>query len=232
MTYKHTEKRVVLFDVDGTLLHGGDTHWNAFKNAFKKTLNIDIKPIIRDKYQGFTDTGIIYDLMKENDVVKDASTTQKIMNAMIGEFENATLSDAILIDGVEDVLKALSKHENIVIGLVTGNLESIAYTKLKRFNIREYFLLGGFGHVSDVRSELILNAIDQTEKKFGAISKNNVFIIGDTHRDILAAQEAGVKVIAVATGSIPLENLKSYNPTYAFENLKDTKKVLEVIQHG
>ncbi len=160
------------------------------------------------------------------------SITQKIMDVMIREFEKADLSEAILIDGVKEILMAMSKHDEIIIGLVTGNLENIAYAKLRHFNIREYFLLGGFGHISDVRSELILHVIEDAEEKFGKITKENIFIIGDTPRDINAAKDAGVKVIAVATGRISLEELENCNPDYAFANLKDVDKVLEVIQHG
>ncbi|MGV8141777.1 MAG: HAD family hydrolase [Candidatus Woesearchaeota archaeon] len=227
------DKRLVLFDIDGTLVRKGKAHRQAFMKAFKEVLNLDLQSDdFGDRYQGFTDTGIIYDLMKRNEIKIDADTVKEIITVMIREFEKSDHSGMILIDGVENTLKELSRHNDIIIGLVTGNLESIAYGKLKHFNIREYFLLGGFGHISDVRSELITDAINQTEKKFGSIDKSRVFIIGDTHRDILAAKEAGVRVIAVATGHMSSEDLKQYNPDYLFEDLKDTKRVLEVIQHG
>ena len=232
MTDKDAIRKLVLFDVDGTLMRGNKAHMKTFRNAFKEVLNIDLAETEPSNCHGYTDTGIVYELMKRNNIEIKEETKQKIFNAMIKEFKTADLSGSVLIDGVKETLTELSKHHNIIIGLVTGNLESIAYTKLKHLNVREYFVLGGFGHVSDVRSELIIDAIKQSEEKYGPISKDNIFIIGDTRRDITAAKEAGVKVLAVATGNVPIEELKKENPNYIFENLKDTDKVLQVIQHG
>jgi phosphoglycolate phosphatase-like HAD superfamily hydrolase len=227
------EKKLVLFDIDGTLIRKGRAHRKAFIRAFKEVVNVKLKSNdFGNRYQGFTDTGIIYDLMKRHNITKKKGTVKKIMAVMVREFESSDLSGMMLIDGVADALKELSKHDNIIIGLVTGNLESIAYGKLKHFNIREYFLLGGFGHISDVRSKLIIDAIGQTKKRFGNIAKSNVFVVGDTPRDILAAKEAGVKVIAVATGHVSSRELRSHNPDHLLEDLKNTKKLLEVIQHG
>jgi len=229
---RNKEFKLVLFDIDGTMTRGNSGHWNAFAKALKEVVNIDINKVDWPGYMGYTDTGILYDQLRRNDVEITGHLMQRLFDAMGKYFQKEDLSDMRLLDGVEDLLKELSKHDDIIIGLVTGNLEIIAFTKMKHFNIREYFVLGGFGHISDVRSELIHDAIHQAEEKFGKIDKKNVFIIGDTPRDTQAAKDAGVKIISVATGRHTIEdNRKSY-PDYAFDNLRDTKRILEVILHG
>jgi phosphoglycolate phosphatase-like HAD superfamily hydrolase len=153
------------------------------------------------------------------------------MKVMISEFEKEDLSCACLMPGVPKILEKV-KDTDAIIGLVTGNLEEIAYTKLRHFKIHEFFILGGFGHISPIRSDLVEYAIKKAEEKFGKIKKSNVFIIGDTPHDIKAAKDAGVKVIATATGSYSYKEIKEKNPDYIFKNLEDTEKVIEVIQHG
>lgn len=226
------EFKLVLFDIDGTITKGNSGHWNAFAKALKEVADIEIDKEDWSRYMGYTDTGILYDQLKRHGVDITDHLMQRLFDAMSRHFLKEDLSDMRLIDGVEDLLKEFDRHDDIIVGLVTGNLEIIAFTKMKHFHIREYFVLGGFGHISEVRSELVNEAIRQAEVKFGKIARRNVFIIGDTPRDIQAAKDAGVKVIAVATGKHTIEENKKFFPDYAFDDLKNTKRVLEVIQHG
>jgi len=224
------DKKLVLFDVDHTLMIAGKSHKEAFVMAIKEVAGLDLKfPV---GMSGMTDLQIIHNLLTDNNIETEENTDKKIINVMIDYFQQADLSDAILLPGVPALLKRMQEHEDIVVGLVTGNIEEIAYTKLKHFGIKEFFLVGGFGHTSVIRSELIYDAIAHAERKIGTIKKNNVFIIGDTPHDIKAAKETGVKVIAVATGSHDVAALKKDSPNYVFNNLQDTDKIIDVILNG
>jgi phosphoglycolate phosphatase-like HAD superfamily hydrolase len=224
------KKKLVLFDVDHTLLVCVNAHWTAYTEAFKKVYDVKL-PTDFPPWHGYTDLQIIYSLMDMLKLPIDESKAQKIMQVMVEVFLKQDLSDSRLLVGVEDILVELKTHKNIIIGLVTGNIEAIAYAKLKHLKIDEYFVLGGFGNISAIRSDLVKDAIRKAEEKFGKIDKKDVFVIGDTIGDIAAARGAGTKVISVCTGDQTMEILNSKNPDYLFKNLSDTKKVLEVIKN-
>jgi len=222
--------KLVLFDVDHTLMDIGKAHKETFGEAFEEVLGYPIH--IREwKYSGYTDLEIIHTYLDEKGIEKDPDTIAKIIKVMIRNFMNKDLKDSFLLDGVPSILNEL-KDKDVVIGLVTGNLEEIAYTKLKHFNIDEYFIVGGFGDASIVRADLVDIAIEKTEKQFGKVSRDNVYIIGDTIYDIKAARGAGVKVIAIATGTNSVEELTEKNPDFLFEDMKDINKVINVITDG
>jgi phosphoglycolate phosphatase len=226
-----TNKKLILFDVDHTLMDVGDSHKKVFASAFKKVLNVyvDYK---NWEFHGVSDLFIIQEIMDRNGIKKDPKKIQKIIEVMIKDFERENLGHAVLLSGVNEILNKLGKDKQMIIGLVTGNLEKIAYMKLKHFKIEEFFILGGFGDISTIRSDLVKFAVKKAEFFHGKIDKKDVFIIGDTIHDIKAAKDAGVKVIAVATGAYPKEQLSKLKPDYLVDNLKDTEKIIDVIKNG
>ena len=227
---KDKRKKLVLFDIDNTLLVGNRAHWTAYQNAFKKVFDV-ILPEDFPPWSGYTELKIIYSLMDMYHIERDEEKANEIVGVMIDEFLKQDQTGTRILPGVERLLYELKDDEDMIIGLVTGNIEDIAYSKLKHLKIDEYFVLGGFGEISEIRSDLVHDAIRKAEGRFGKIDKKDVFIIGDTIHDIRAAKEAGVKVIAVATGHQNLSELKGYDPDFLFESLDD-EKVLEVIKHG
>ena len=228
---KRLGKKLVLFDVDYTLLNSTAAHWIAYKMAFRKVYSVEL-PQDFPHWDGYTDLQIIYAFMKEYRLGRDELKAREIIRVMVEEFMKQDLSKSYLLSGVEELLSELKKDNDVIIGLVTGNIEDIAYAKLKHLRIEEYFVLGGFGETSDVRADLVYDAIRKAEKDYGKIDKRNIFIVGDTHNDIKAARDAGVKVIAVATGYADIKELKKHDPDYLFNDLTDTKKVIDVIQNG
>ncbi|MBD3164302.1 HAD hydrolase-like protein [Candidatus Woesearchaeota archaeon] len=226
-----SSKKLVLFDVDHTLMDVGDSHKKAFAKAFKKTYNIEVD-YSEWAFNGYTDLQIINELIEKNNLEKDPKKVAEIIQIMIKEFQKENLEHSFLLDGVKETLEKLDNKDNVILGLVTGNIEAIAYTKLKHLKIRQYFILGGFGHSSDIRSELVESAVKQAENKLGKINKRDVFIIGDTVHDIEAAKDAGVRVIAVATGVCGYGELKKKKPDFLLHDLKDTGKLMDVIMNG
>lgn len=224
-------KKLVLFDVDHTLMIDNGAHWNAYKDAFKKVYDI-ILPDDFPSWYGYTDLQIIYSLMDMYKLPRDESKALEIMQEMVESFLKQDLSGSKLLVGVQDVLIELKNHDDVIIGLVTGNIEAIACAKLKHLRIDEYFALGGFGGVSAIRHELVLEAIKKAEEKFGKIDKRDVFVVGDTTMDIAAARNSGTRIISVCTGHEPIDLLKSRNPDYIFKDLSNIKRFIEVIQHG
>lgn len=219
--------KLVLFDVDNTLVNVGEAHAQVFVQGFKKFFDINITPK-EVMLQGYTDLQIIHTILDKHKKDVDMQKVSQMINYSIEEFQKADLHESTLFQGVPELLESLKKG-GAVIGLVTGNITEIAYTKLRHFHIDHYFLLGGFGESSTIRSELVESAIQQAEQKSGPINKNDVFIIGDTIRDISAAKDAGVKVIAVAHRENTYEELKEKNPDHLYKDLTDTQTITNVI---
>jgi len=221
-----TRNKLVLFDIDHTLLDVGSVHGDSFAEAFNEVYGFDGYKDM--KYAGYTDLQIFYDVISRNKLDADEKKIAMLIQSAIKHFGEKDLSQTKLLYGVLDLLESLKPHA--VLGLVTGNIEEIAYMKLRHMGIGGYFLVGGFGHSSPKRADLVEAAFKEGEKRFG-ISKNDVFIIGDTVHDITAAHHAGVKAIGVATGRYSMEELKAENPMYVAADLTD-KKIAEMIING
>jgi len=219
--------KLILFDVDGTLITGVKGHHKAFVEAIKKVYGIDIK-IEDGVHDGKTDPQIIFELLTEQGLSKEDIDADigRCMREMVRSFEmNLPDDEIILLDGADYLLDYLDKSK-FILGLITGNVEGIAWLKMEKTGIAGHFHIGGFGSDDPVRSNLIKIAIQRAVDKFQFKHDNNVFIIGDTPRDIAAGKEAGVKTIAVATGVFSREELEKAEPDFVFNNLSEAKNTL------
>lgn len=226
-------QKLILFDIDGTLLKGNsEIHFNAFIEAFRRVFKIDANPDKID-HAGKTDTRIIIELAEAYGISRNEvlSKLKEIYRIMINFYKkNVNLDDRIKPnDNVEKLLSILKK-KGYILGLLTGNLEEIARTKIDKFDLSKYFDLGSFGEISEDRSKLLENAINQVKHKFKInLNKKDVFVVGDTRFDVECGKEVGVKTIAVATGTYTLEELKKYKPDYVFKDFSDINKIIEII---
>ncbi|MBI2128686.1 HAD hydrolase-like protein [Candidatus Woesearchaeota archaeon] len=222
--------RLVLFDIDETLLDISRGHISAFSEAFKKVYGIETSiNIIR--HPGMTDQQIILEVLKKNGLDKSTikSGLKECVKVMIDSFNKSIGNEKIVVlDGVYELLKGLNKN-NVLMGLVTGNLEPIARGKLKKVSLNHYFKVGGFGSDDMNRTNLVKLAIKRAGEDFGFKFNDNVFIFGDTPRDVKAGKEANIKTIGVTTGSYSKEQLEAAGADFILENLKDIDKILEII---
>ncbi|MFT4304556.1 MAG: HAD family hydrolase [Candidatus Woesearchaeota archaeon] len=206
-------KKLILFDIDGTLIKTSKEHKKSFSYAFKKVHNIEASIDLID-YHGKTDQQIIKEVLIKKGL-KKYFKLKECMNEMVSYMKKHKINIK-LIKGVKKLIHKLEKKH--ILGLVTGNFEQIAIKKLKQVEIYNYFKLGGFGSDAIKRSDIVKIAIKRAKKKF---TFNEVFVIGDTPNDIIAGKEANVKTIAVATGIYSINELKKHNPDYVFENLNN-----------
>jgi phosphoglycolate phosphatase len=220
--------RLVLFDVDLTLIGRSQCHHDAFAYAFKKVYNVDtdIKII---NYGGMTDPNIAIEVLKKVGLKEELilSKLDECMDTIVDYFQKNVKRDTIpILPGVKELLELLNKN-GILLGLITGNLEPIAWGKLKTIHLNHYFKLGGFGSDSRDRTELVKIAVKKAQENFNFNGKT--FVVGDTHRDIKAGKEANAETIAVATGTYSVEELQNYGADFVFDNLKDKEEILKVI---
>jgi phosphoglycolate phosphatase len=209
-------KKLILFDIDGTLIKTSNEHKKSFSYAFKKVHNIE-SSIDLINYHGKTDQQIIIEILTIKKLNRKKMKLKECMNEMILYMQKQKIK-VELIQGIKKLIHKLQKDH--VLGLVTGNLKFIAIKKLKKVKIDNYFKIGGFGSDAINRSDLIKIAIKRAKEKFNF---KDVFVIGDTPNDIIAGKEVNVKTIAVATGIYSIEKLKKYKPDYVFENLNNNE---------
>ena len=222
--------KLILFDLDGTILLSGGVGARAVNRACKKIHGIAnvMDEVMPD---GKTDIAILREIFKaiEKDFVPDEidSLFREYLSFLKEEVENSP--EYRVMPGIPELIKALSEREDIIIGIATGNIEEAALIKLERSELGDYFKFGGFGSDFENREELIRIAIERG-KNFLNYEREfeRVFVIGDTPLDIIHARVAGAKTVAVATGSYSVSDLEKYNPDYLFENFSNFESVLEI----
>ncbi len=224
-------RKVLLFDIDATLLKTGWAGLRALDRVFDRLYGVPeatkgIRPA------GKTDPLIIREMVARcrPDLDPDREIPRVVELYVEYLAEEVEVSPGFrVMPGVPELLEALSRIPHLVLGLATGNLEQGAYIKLQRAGLGSYFSFGGFGSDSENRTELVLAAIRRAKDHLkGEVPLDSVYVIGDTPRDILHGKEAGARTVAVATGGSDVEELGRYDPDFLFEDFSSTSRVVEI----
>lgn len=222
--------KLVLFDIDGTLIGGKHGHAKSYGDAIKAIHNIDFE-VDWKGVQGMTDQQILTESLLKKGISKEIiqENMDKYMVEMKKSFNKSIVNSTIhLFEGVKELIVRL-KSGGALLGLVTGNLVSIAQAKLEKLSLWKYFDVGGFGSDDISRTILVKLAIKRAEEDFNFRFDNNVFLFGDAPQDMKAGKEAGVKTIGVTTGNYSKEQLENAGADFLLEDLKDIKRVLRII---
>jgi phosphoglycolate phosphatase len=223
--------KLLLFDIDGTLIHARGAGIRAINRAFSDLYDIEdamqgIKP------DGKTDPLILREMFR-NTLNRDylGGEADRIYRGYLLylEEEMKKRNPITVLDGISQILKAISLRDDLKLGVATGNIEEGAWIKLRHSGLDSYFEFGAFGCDSEDRGEIIRVAIERGERVFNNCSGfDEVFVIGDTPFDIIHGKEAGATVFGVATGSYSLGDLEIYDPDYLFEDFSDVDMALKV----
>jgi phosphoglycolate phosphatase len=216
-------KKLLLFDIDGTLLRAQDATRRAINEAFQRLF--DSKESFDDlSFFSWTDLGLFREaaiklIGRPFDDGEYTAFTRVYTERLEDHLQSCIF---YLMPGVSELLPALSARPDIIIGLETGNIQASAYLKLKRGNIDRYFKFGGFGSDSADRAVLVRKAIERAGAlERAVIPKNDIFVIGDSPYDISAGKKNGVNTIAVGTGLVGQDEVRAENPDYYFKDLTD-----------
>ena len=218
--------KLLLFDIDGTLMEESPTHTASFNYVCQSIYGVktDIESFPR---HGMTDTGILYGLLKKENVEDDQirNGIKKAFSAM-AEYVASNLKpdDYKLLENVNSVLEKLHKS-TYSLGVLTGNLQTIASLRLEKAGISSYFVAGGYGDDSRIRSDLVNHAIERFGK---SIERENIYLIGDTPLDIRAARDASVNAIAVATGVYKASDLTGAD--LVINSFMEEKKLMDFLK--
>ena len=217
--------KLFLFDIDNTLIRSEHSHSASFSFCFEKIYNIqsDIDII---NHSWMIDMEIIVEVLRKKGL-KDNIIFKKIklcMDCMCKYFKK--VKDNIQIEIIDWVIQFLEylKEKDVVLGLVTGNLECIANIKLRKVGLDKYFKIWAFGSDSFNRSDLVKIAIKRVYDRYWKIFKlDNIFLIWDTPRDIQAGKMIGVKTIWVTTGLCSRKDLILTGAARVVSNLWEIK---------
>jgi phosphoglycolate phosphatase len=227
-------KRLVLFDIDGTLLTARRAPRRAFTRAMLEVYGTT-GPIATHRFDGKTDPQIARELLRLeglDDAAIDArlGTLWERYLGELGRELAAPGHETHVFPGVRAVLDALAASDDAVLGLLTGNIQAGAALKLRSAAIEHEFAVGAFGSDCERRDGLPPVAVDRARAAVGVtFSRRDVVIIGDTPSDVTCGQALGVRAIGVATGSYAPPELEQAGAEAVFADLSDTAAVLDAI---
>jgi len=224
------QKRLLLFDIDGTLIHSGGAGVRALKSAFKERFGVadDLHGI---EIAGMTDSGIVVSILKKNDIPATNENIGAFLDSYV-HFLSLELPrrKGKLLPGVLDLLEKLKSRPHLVLGLLTGNVSRGARLKLEHYGVWHFFEFGAFADDHQDRNRLGSFARARAKEKHGReFSPSQIDVIGDTPRDIACGKAIGARTIAVATGTWSREELAKYQPDFLIDDLSDVEGLIHTL---
>jgi len=224
--------KVVLFDLDGTLVSTGGAGIRALDRAFKDIFGLE-RAGEGIRFAGKTDPRIIREIIatKTGRAAQDGELAQ-IAEAYLKYLpeEVSNRHDYQTLPGIETCIKGLLDRGDILVGLGTGNLERGARIKLEPAGFNPYFSFGGFGSDSEDRPELLKIGLSRATNGSGVkIPPSDALVIGDTILDIDAARKAGMPVAAVTCGHGDPDELKAARPDLLLKDFTEYELILDFL---
>lgn len=213
--------RLVLFDVDGTLIRTGGAGVKAFARAFESEFG-EPRGTEMVKFGGRTDLSLARELFLLRHIEPSPGNFQRFFQAYLVWLEKL-MRECVgaVCAGVPEFYRALeTRDQPPLIGLLTGNIRRGAEIKLERFQLWKQFQFGGFGDDHEERPQIAAIARQRGGQRLGReLRAGEILVIGDTPLDIHCARSIGAKVLAVATGSFSVPQLREHQPDWAVEDL-------------
>jgi len=225
--------RLVLFDIDGTLLREGLAPKIAFARALRETYATS-GPIGEFKFAGMTDPQCVTEIMRLAGVAEDvifarrSECLRRYIEHLHVEMPNH--DGARLFPGVRELLERLNKLDDVMVGLLTGNILRGAELKLRRWNLESYFRFGAYGDDHEDRCVLAQIVLEKARALTGrAFGGADTTVIGDTPRDIDCARAIGARAVVVATGQVTRAELLEAGPDALLDSFENHEAALRAI---
>lgn len=221
-------KVLLIWDVDGTLIKSEGVGKKALEDSFE--IITGVKDACKDiKLGGKTDTLILYEMCGMFNI--DKSIYEEFFAIYCRELEGIVKGSCTIktTPNIPEILERIKEKGGVNI-LGTGNIEKGARLKLLPVDLNRHFNTGGFGDRESERWKIIRNGIEHAEALYNlTFDKENIFVIGDTPRDIECAKANGVKSVAVATGYYSKDEMEKCNADFLFQDLSNTEKFLKAV---
>ena len=213
--------RLVLFDVDGTLIHTGRAGIRAFAKTFATEFNAP-DGVEKINFAGRTDVNLVREFFNLHNIPPTPQNFQRFFERYVFWLDQmVSQSDGEPCRGAPEFLNSLRVLPNPpMLGLLTGNIRLGAEIKLRHYKLWEVFETGAFADDSEDRNQIAVMARERGNRVLGRkLCGEEIIVVGDTPYDIRCGRAIGAKVLAVATGGATLHELKQHQPDWAVENL-------------
>ncbi len=230
----HHSPRLLLFDVDGTLILSqgvaGRLMLKAVETVSGKSFDYDVRD-----FAGFTDRLIMRRLLQRAGV-PDSELEEKLQQAerlylqwIAERFRNPHFVK--VLPGVRELLERLEAENGFYPGLLTGNIREGARIKLGSVGLWDYFPVGAFGDDAEDRNQLPPVALRRAREHYGIdFRPEDTWIIGDAPNDVRCARANRIRSLAVASGVIPAEELQAEGPDVLLPDLRNVEEVLRILK--
>jgi phosphoglycolate phosphatase-like HAD superfamily hydrolase len=213
--------RLVLFDIDGTLVHTGHAGTQAFAKTFATEFNAP-KGVEKINFPGRTDVNLVREFFDLHGIPATPENFARFFERYAFWLDQIVAqTNGGPCRGVMeflDRLRALPRPP--LLGLLTGNRRLGAEIKLRRYNLWHVFEIGAFADDSEDRNQIAVAALERGRRVLGKdLRPGEILVVGDTPFDIRCGKFIGAKVLAVATGGATLAELKRHQPDWAVEDL-------------
>jgi phosphoglycolate phosphatase-like HAD superfamily hydrolase len=241
----NTIRKLVLFDIDGTLVLTGGAGIRAMNRACEELVG---HPCALDgiSVAGRTDRIILTDVATRaghalHDGLLDQLRERYIAflrteiekPGRLQSFESLGPRSGIkdVMPGIRTLLDILDRREDVLLGLLTGNFREGARIKLEHFDLWRYFRCGAFGDDSADRNDLVPFAVERARAcGLEQIEPSGIFVVGDTPHDIACAHAVGAVPVGVATGGYTSSQLRESGAEIVYENLSDSAPFLKLLE--
>jgi phosphoglycolate phosphatase len=214
--------RLVLFDIDGTLVHTGRAGVKAFAKVFATAFGAT-DGFERLKFAGRTDVSLVREFFGYHNISATAENFERFFEQYAFWLDHIlATSQTEMCPGIREFISDLKAVPHPpLIGLLTGNIRLGAEIKLRHFGLWDAFVTGAFADDSEDRDQIAAVARDRGNRILGNnLKSDEVLVIGDTPLDIRCGRAIGARVLAVATGGATLQELIRHKPDWAVESLR------------
>lgn len=226
-------RRLILFDVDGTLVDVAGAGRAALRRALARVFG-DSGPVDEVDFHGRTDPSIVREVLRA--LGREDAWIDRRMGDLWDPYL-ACLEEELALRagrvrtyvGVEALLQGLAAEEGVTLGLVTGNVEGGARRKLAAAGLGEVFRVGAYGSDAEARDNLPPVALRRAERHGFRFGASEVWVIGDTPDDIRAGRASGFRTLAVATGRHGSGELRAHEADAVLEDFSDAAAVARLL---
>lgn len=225
----------VLFDIDGTLIQTGGAGQLAFAETFAAEFGVP-QLCGTVPFAGRSDKAISLELMERHGVAPTEKNWERFRDAYLDRLPAALARrQGRVLPGVKALLDSLETLAHPLVGLLTGNVRAGAEQKLAHYGLRQHFGFGGFGDVSNQRSDIAAAAVAEARRTLAERNGHSsselagVMVIGDTVHDISCARSVGAVAVAVPTGGTSREELAEASPDLLLDDLTNSGPLLDFI---
>jgi phosphoglycolate phosphatase len=224
--------RLILFDIDGTLVLTGGAGARAMASAFADVFALpDTFGTLN--FAGRTDAWIIAQIAAQHAAVSDPVVLQRFQDVYVEHLSREITRPGPkkgVLPGVRELLDSLAGRRDAVLALLTGNFERGAQVKLEHFDLWRYFTCGAFGDAAQERNSLLATALERVVSCGGPrFAPEQAVIVGDTPLDVAVAKSGGARSVAVATGFYDFDALRASGADVVLKDLQDLNQAVEAL---